>query len=194
MPERRARLGGSVPGRTPPRREGVRGGNSSATVDSSVLSSASADNSTVGADDEHRPPLSVGDQPISSSPNATTQPTATGFERATAREPGQSREIRRELRITVSDPYSILCELEHPGTFQIVMLLDREGRTNPYRMRQRLRSGQKALDRALRSLLKARLICRLESESFPFSCTYELSDRGKQLAETMRSWPWILVE
>ncbi len=100
----------------------------------------------------------------------------------------------REPRLTISDPYPILSELEHPGTFQIVMLLDREGRANPYHMRQQLRPGQKALDRALRSLLRARLIRRVETESFPFSGNYELTDRGTKLAETMRSWPLILVE
>lgn len=74
------------------------------------------------------------------------------------------------------------------------MLLDREGRTNRYRMRQRLRPGQRALDSAVRSLVRARLIYPVKSESFPFSTTYELTQRGKDLARTMHSWPIILMD
>jgi DNA-binding HxlR family transcriptional regulator len=103
-------------------------------------------------------------------------------------------ELNRELRITVSDPYSILHELECPGTLEILMLLDQEGRTNPSRMRQRLRPGPKAIARALKALVRARLIRPVKPELFPFAHNYELTERGKELAATMRSWPVILVE
>jgi DNA-binding HxlR family transcriptional regulator len=99
-----------------------------------------------------------------------------------------------EIRITVSDPYSILRELERPGTFEILILVDREGTTNASRMRQRLRPGPKAIARALKALVRARLVRPVKAESFPFARTYELTERGKELAATMRSWPLILVE
>ena len=130
-------------------------------------------------------------EPHTMAATAQTRGRTEGSDPSGAKAPARPR---LELQPTISNPYSVLIELEHPGTFEIVMLLDREGRTNPYRMRQRLRPGQKALNRALRSLVKARLIRAIRSDCFPFSIAYELTQRGRELAVTMRSWPLILVE
>jgi DNA-binding HxlR family transcriptional regulator len=127
-------------------------------------------------------------------PGIGTTPAAYRRDRAPIRGGSPLTWPKRELRFAVSNSYSTLRDLEHPGTFEIVMLLDQEGRTNPSRMRRHLGPGPKALARALRTLTTARLICYVESKSFPFANTYELTERGKKLAATMRSWPLILGE
>lgn len=142
---------------------------------------------------KHRQLSTAGGYASESPPSIVTGQTLARRERPELPWAGPAIRSQREFLSSVPKPYQVLNELEHPGTFEIVMLLDQEGRTNPYRMRQRLRPGQKALNRALRSLVRTRLIQPAKSESFPFSTGYELTKRGKMLAETMHSWPLILL-
>jgi DNA-binding HxlR family transcriptional regulator len=122
-------------------------------------------------------------------------PRAADFE--TPRVPFRSpRLAARQSNIfaTEDDGYSPIYELEHPGTIEILLLLDRERRTNASRLRHQLRPGPKALARALQALTKARVVRSGVCESFPFARIYELTDRGEKLAETIRSWPSILTD
>ena len=130
------------------------------------------------------------------SPMNFAQSTANGTEEAPIRETDSLFEPKREPRITISDPYSILYELErYRGELEVLHLLYREGSASFSRMRQRLRPGQTALERSLRGLVRLGLVSYSRSQSFPFSVVYALTDRGKELVDArFRSWPDVLVE
>jgi DNA-binding HxlR family transcriptional regulator len=92
------------------------------------------------------------------------------------------------------ETYRMIYALEHPGTLEVLLLLDEEGKTNPYRMRRRLPPGQRAIDHALQTLVSTGLVRSAKSTTFPFAGVYELTGRGKRMAQTMRTWATILIE
>jgi DNA-binding HxlR family transcriptional regulator len=95
----------------------------------------------------------------------------------------------------LGDPYSLLYELEHHrGCFEILLLLHREGPVSKSRMRQRLRPGQRALEKSLRCLLRLGLVHTQTATRFPFATDYELTDRGRNLVTIpLQSWTQIFA-
>lgn len=82
---------------------------------------------------------------------------------------GPSPEHKRFPRAVVRNPYALIYALEqHRGSFEIAILLYREGEVSKYRMRQQLLPRQKALDQALRGLVKMGLVGFECSQTFPF--------------------------
>jgi DNA-binding HxlR family transcriptional regulator len=69
----------------------------------------------------------------------------------------------------------------HRGSFEILILLGREGRACKSRMRKRLRPSQRALDKALTSLQLLGLVEVTNASSFPFAKTFGLSERGAEI-------------
>lgn len=98
-------------------------------------------------------------------------------------------------RVSVRDPLSILYEIErYRGSFEILLFLYQEGATSASRLRQRLRPGPGALQRALLHLEEIGAVRHLQAHSFPFTKSYKLSDWGKDLVETpLRTWSSALV-
>jgi len=189
-PERAVR---AVPGATSDRRESVGAGQGGEPPDPNPLNLRVRKLSTASDRGIVRP---LG---TDSNGGSTTLPPPS--EKLMAEKKGATRsgavagssELARRLNFQAAGPFSVIYTLEHPGTFEIVLLLDQVGRTNPSRMRQRLLPGPKAIDRALRDLQSTGLIRLVNSVTFPFAKTYELTDRGRALAATMRSWNRILA-
>jgi DNA-binding HxlR family transcriptional regulator len=96
-------------------------------------------------------------------------------------------------RAFVIDPYGLIYSLEqHRGSFEILLLLDREGPASKYRMRDQLMPRQEALDGAIRNLMKIGLIEREKGRTFPFEYRHRLTQRGHEFAATLRAWPELL--
>lgn len=199
MAARTARAVGAVPGTTSDRREDA--------VDLSTIQKPTLSYSDLVVIEPHR---EARDQIRGRNPSPEFIVSANSSRRGSSPAQPRSRDspesprfhgesnaapdVQSELQLSLHDHFSsLLHELEHVGTLQIVMLLDREGRANSYRMRRQLPAGQKALDSALGSLTRARLVLSFKTGAFPFSTTYQLTERGKALAKTMRSWPEILT-
>jgi DNA-binding HxlR family transcriptional regulator len=103
--------------------------------------------------------------------------------------------VERVPRAFVTNPYALVYSLEqHRGSFEILLLLGREGSSSKYRMRDQLMPRQEALDGSIRSLVKNGLIELEEGRTFPFEYRYRLTQRGREFAATLRSWPELLRE
>ena len=70
------------------------------------------------------------------------------------------------------------------GTFQILLLIHRDGSASTSEMRRRLKPGQEAIDSALISLVEAGLVGCESVGTFPFSNSYRLTELGRALVET----------
>ena len=199
MPERKVRLGGAVPGATPPRRYGVGRKHSCATQGSPAPVTSIAELPKAPSEknrSQDRPLTKAGGYADVTSPESADRPGPSKLEESLAPRVNQFAEPKHELRITISDPYSVLYELErYRGALEILFLLYLEGSANMSRMRQQLRPGQTALKRSLHALVRSRLVNHSRSQSFPFSDSYVLTDRGKELVEArFQSWPYVLAE
>jgi hypothetical protein len=103
------------------------------------------------------------------------------------------RATERVPRAFVTNAYALIYALEkHRGSFEIPMLLDREGSATKYRMRVQLMPRRVALDGAIRCLERMRLIELEKGRTFPFEDRYRLTHRGQEFAATLRAWPELL--
>lgn len=109
---------------------------------------------------------------------------------------GPSPEHKRFPQAVVRNPYALIYVLEqHRGSFEIALLLYREGEVSKYRMRQQLLPRQKAIDQALLGLMEMGLVEFECSRAFPFEKRYRLTPRGKEfVASSLRDWPQTLPE
>jgi DNA-binding HxlR family transcriptional regulator len=103
--------------------------------------------------------------------------------------------VQRVPRVFVVNPYALVYSLEqHRGSFEILLLLDREGSATKYRMRDQLMPRREALDGAIRCLERMGLIDMEKGRRFPFENRYRLTRRGQEFAATLRAWSELLRE
>jgi DNA-binding HxlR family transcriptional regulator len=80
------------------------------------------------------------------------------------------------------------------GTLQILFMLHGETSVTISRLRRRVKSGEVAIESALRSLARMGLIGCDSLRTFPFSKRYRLAELGTALVETpLYSWPRVLA-
>jgi len=127
--------------------------------------------------------------------NATTREETPDLKAVIPADTVEPRFIERVPCAFLINPYALVYFLEqHRGSFEIPLLLDREGSASKYRMRGQLMPRQEALDGAIRNLVKIRLIELEKGRTFPFENRYRLTQRGREFAATLRAWPNLLRE
>ncbi len=193
MTARTRRAVRAVPGATSDRRDCVR----SKRAPISAVSTAHAAPATVPVGVLQVCAVRSSAKPIQ--PSLITEASTSsevGYSPAVINGQGPSPEYGRVPRAVVRNPYALIYVLErHRGSFEIPLLLDRDGKASKYRMRQQLLPRQKALDQALRGLVKMGLVEFECSRAFPFEKRYTLTQRGKEFVATpLRAWPQALQE
>jgi DNA-binding HxlR family transcriptional regulator len=83
---------------------------------------------------------------------------------------------------------------QNRGALEIARLLDLEGTASKYEMRAQLLPRQRALDAALRNLVRLQLVEEENRHRFPFEKRYRLTGRGREFAVALRVWDRVLTD
>ncbi len=191
MAARKGRAVRADPGTAKDRRHSVRKRPVTSTA-SAVASSSPADSVTLVRGSEDSGPARLSDRVSAGGTGPSLEvwspPATLGRQRTPS-------DDEHRPRVMMTNPYALIYSLEqHRGSFEILLLLDREGMASKYRMREQLMPRQQALDSAVRCLERMGLVELERGLKFPFEKRYHLTGRGKEFAATIRAWPQVLPE